>query len=152
MTENIDIEGFFDLPYWVIDPLPRQVPYGAAGQFFEIERCLLSRPNSDALSQRHANLVLALNCYHEILVSDDADSWTRNPEPSRLAALIQECRTGVDHSSATLYVIVREGGSPDALLVADRDSINLTLYGPSKDLLGLVRALAQAQGLFVWAP
>ena len=39
-----------------------------------------------------------------------------------------------------------------ALLVADRDSINLTLFGPSEDLLGLVRALAQAQGLFVWAP
>ena len=152
MTGDIDLEGFFDMPYWVVDPLPHQVPFDAAGQFFEIERQLLSSPNAEALALRHANLVIALNCYHELLVSDDAGSWARNPEPSRLADLIQACRTGKEQSPPFLYIIVRGGGSPDALLVADRDSINLTLYGPSEGLLRLVNALAQAQGLFVWAP
>lgn len=40
----------------------------------------------------------------------------------------------------------------DAVITVGRDDMNMTVYGPSKALLEMIRTLAGAVGLFVWKP
>ena len=46
------IDELLQTPYWIIDILPKQVPYQSAGQYFNIEELTLTyskllTPNSD---------------------------------------------------------------------------------------------------------
>ena len=43
------IEDYLEKTYWVIDPLPRQVPAHSRGQYFRIEEHFRSRPLIDAM-------------------------------------------------------------------------------------------------------
>ncbi len=40
----------------------------------------------------------------------------------------------------------------DSMIVSDPDETYLTLYGPDRELLGLTRKIASAEGLFLWKP
>lgn len=87
----IDIEYFLSKPCWIIDILPKQVPVGAAGQYFEIEKHFLSPPHIDAIYRKFAILLLKLNCYDDIAVYQVSDeSWQENPAPSVLEQLVLE--------------------------------------------------------------
>ena len=143
--EDLDkiVERLLEKPYWVIDMLPCQVPQDIRGQFFAIERYYLAEPQHGQLCQRFADVVLKLNCYHDLHVSHD-DAWHKNPEPATLAAwLTQALQNG------HLCALIDDGSS---LLTASSGDINLTLYNPSPELLELAGQLAAATGLFLWQP
>ena len=40
----------------------------------------------------------------------------------------------------------------DSMIVSEPDETYLTLYGPDRELLGLTRKIASAEGLFLWKP
>ncbi|MBQ7519944.1 MAG: hypothetical protein IJU12_06475 [Clostridia bacterium] len=133
------MEELLQKPYWVIDFLPRQVPAKSGGQFFAVEEYYLRSP----LRRRFAEVLLKLNCYYEARVCEpETEKWQVNPPPERLFAWIAE-------NEKDLRVLLP---AEDTLLTVNRDDLYMTVYGPSRDVLELLRPLSAAAGLFLWQP
>ena len=130
MTKKV--EELLQTQYWIIDILPKQVPKGSPGQYFEIEK-YLREEQMKSIRQKHANVILKLNCYRDIEIDGK-----KNPKPVQIAGAINERIT---------YIIT--GG---AMILAEPDDTHMTLFNPDGELLGLVKELASAEGLFVWKP
>ena len=127
----------------IIDILPKQVPAGAAGQYFKAERYFLSR--LDEISRKFARVLIRLNCYYNLQMSTDGESWILNASPGDLARRFEE--SAASHSPLSILI-----GSDDALVTFSGDDHYMTIYNPDEELLELVRQCAQAEGLFVWGP
>lgn len=134
------IETFLTKPYWIIDILPKQVPANSSGQYFAIEKHLLSSPQVDCIYRKFAGVLLALNCYHDITIQD-GDKWIKNPEPGTIERLVLERKP--------INLLI---DSSQAMISITGDDHYMTLYGPNKDLLELTTTVALAQGLHVWKP
>ena len=140
--DNI-VERLLESPCWVIDMLPCRVPQDSHGQVFAVERYYLTSPVHEWLSQRFADVLLKLNCYHDLHVDYD-DKWVKNPAPATLVAWLKE---SLQHGH--LCALIDNG---TALITASGGDTHLTLYNPSPTLLELVGRLATSAGLFLWQP
>ncbi|MBR3531310.1 MAG: hypothetical protein IKN83_08080 [Bacteroidaceae bacterium] len=143
------MEPVFELlekPYWVVDILPKQVPKDSAGQYFKLEQYFLKQ--RQALSQHFVRILLKLNCYLDLELSADGETWTLNPAPEALEQAISAYMNG-GPTNAMLYVFFR---SENTLIAIDWDSTNMTLYNPSQTLLDLLPQLVMPEGLYVWKP
>ena len=145
MKKDFDkiVERLLDAPYWVIDMLPERVPQDGSGQFFAVEQYYLEEPQHGRLCRQFADVLLWLNCYHDLHVSHD-EEWVTNPEPATLAAWLTDALQN-GHQCALI-----DDGS--ALITVNSGDTHLTLYNPSPSLLELVGKLATASGLFLWKP
>ena len=132
------------MPYWVIDFLPMQVPQDGRGQFFAVEQYYLTGACHERLSRQLADVVLKLNCYHDLTVSHFGDDWVKNPEPEALADWLDD-----DLHHGYLCALIDDG---TALITASGGDTHLTIYNPSPDLLQLAGQLATAAGLHLWQP
>jgi hypothetical protein len=137
------VERLLEAPYWVIDLLPWRVPQDGGGQYFAVEKYYREGQQHEHLCRQFADVMLKLNCYHDLHVSH-GDVWFKNPEPATLVAWLAEA---LQHGHLCALI---DGG--DALITASGGDTNLTLYNPSPELLELVRQLAIASGLFLWQP
>ena len=135
MKQEIDtiVEGLLEKPYWVVDLLPYQVPENSRGQFFAVERYYLEEPRHGRLCRQFADVLLKLNCYRDIELDGE-----KNPEPVRIAEAVRE---------RTAYIMT--GG---AMILSEPDDTHMTVFNPDGELLGLLRELAPAEGLFLWKP
>ena len=132
-------------PYWIVDILPGQVPADAAGQYFAVERYFLQPERIGALRRRYAEILLRLNCYDDMAVSfDSCASWETNPDPEEFADRVV-CLSGNDFLRAVF-------AGRNAMIDYDHNDTYLTVYDPGCALIDRVRALAEAEGLFVWQP
>lgn len=145
MDENFDeiTERLLEAPYWVVDFLPMQVPQESRGQFFAVEKYYLASERRERLVRQFADVVLNLNCYHDLTV-DCGEGWIKNPDPATLVTWLDEA---MQHGH--LCALVNDGV---ALITASGGDTHLTLYNPSPDLLQLITQLATAAGLHVWHP
>ena len=142
--KNTDfIESLLEKPYWLIDVLPKQVPAGSAGQYFKAERYFLSL--LDEISWKFARILIRLNCYYDLQVSTDGETWILNESPGDLARRFEE--SAASHTPLSILI-----GSDEALVTFSGDDHYMTIYNPDEELLELVRQSAQAEGLFVWGP
>lgn len=139
------IEHYFEMPYWVIDILPYQVPNNSRGQYFEIEKYYLKKTQKDLLCRKFTNILLKLNCYYDINISTSADDWTRNPNPIKVSELIAKCM----QDKQPLFILLDEA---DALITLNSDDTYMTIYNPNNELLELAKSLAMSEGLFIWKP
>ena len=137
-------ERLLEMPYWVIDLLPRQVPQDSRGQFSAVEQYYLTGERHERLCRQFAGVVLGLNCYHDLTVNRGGDEWVKNPEPEVLVAWLTET---LQHGH--LCALIDDG---DSLITASGGDINITLYNPSPAPLELVRQVATAAGLHLWQP
>ena len=126
------IEELLQTPYWIIDILPKQVPKDSPGQYFEIEKYLRAEQMA-AIRQKHANVILKLNCYRDIELDGE-----KNPKPVRIAEAVNE---------RVIYIMT--GG---AMILSEPDDTHMTVFNPDEELLELIRDLASAEGMFVWKP
>ena len=146
------VEELLEGPCWVVDVLPRQVPSESAGQFFAVERHLLSRPRVDEVFSGFASVLLKLNCYVDLHVSKDySDEWEKNPDPSLLEAWVRGCASEPGGVSG-VNVVVCEGDRVEALISVHRDDLAMAIYGADDELLQLIGMLASSEGLFLWKP
>ena len=129
------IDELLELPCWVVDILPRQVPVLSSGQYFAVEAYYLAEQQFSAIKQRHIDLVLKLNCYYDLSLNDED---VCNPVPERIAA---EMRTS--------YVCIRMG---EALIVSEPDDTCLALYNADAAMRELVGTLCAGEGLYLWKP
>ena len=149
-TENADPRRFDEMmgalledPYWIVDILPEQVPADAAGQYFAVERYFLRPERIVPPRRKYAELLLRLNCYADMAVSfDSCASWETNPDPEPFA----ERLTGLSGNEFLRAVFAEQ----NAMIDYDHNDKYLTAYDPDSALLDKVRALAAAEGLFVW--
>ena len=133
------MEELLNKPYWVIDFLPRQVPAKGGGQFFAVEEYYLRSP----MRRGFAEILLKLNCYYGFEVCEpETEKWQKNPPPEALFSWI------ADNEKDLCVLLPAE----NALITANRDDLYMTVYGPSEELLQLLRSLAAASGLFLWQP
>ena len=137
------VERLLEMPYWVIDMLPMQVPQDSAGQFFAVENYYLEEPQHTRLCRRFADVLLKLNCYHDLLVNHD-DEWVKNPAPATLVAWLTEA---MQHGHLCALI-----ETEDTLITASSGDTNMTFYNPSPALLKILEKLASAAGLFLWQP
>ncbi len=146
METNFDqiVEQLLEAPYWVIDFLPMQVPQDARGLFFAVEQYYLTGTRHERLINQLADVVLKLNCYHDLTVNHGGDEWIKNPAPEVLAAWIIE---SLHHGH--LCALVDDG---ESLITASSGDTSITLYSPSDDLQQLAGQLATAAGLHLWQP
>lgn len=128
-------------PCWVIDFLPAQVPNESRGQFFAVERYYLA---SERLCRRFADVVLRLNCYHDLTVNCGGDVWVKNPEPAALVTWLHDAL-----QNGHLCALLDDG---DAMITASGGDTHLTLHNASDGLIEQVRQLATASGLYLWQP
>ena len=132
-------------PFWIVDILPEQVPADAAGQYFAVERYFLQPERIVPLRRKYAEILLRLNCYHDITVSfDSCASWETNPDPEAFAARV----AGLSGNEFLRVVFAKQ----NAMIDYDHNDTYLTVYDPDSALLNQIRALAAAEGLFVWTP
>ena len=147
MDRNYDeiTERLLQAPYWVIDFLPMQVPQESRGQFFAVEQHYLSGERRERLVRQFADMLLKLNCYHDLTVNrGGGGQWIKNPEPATLTSWLDGA---LQHGH--LCALIDHG---TALITASGGDTHLTLYNPSDSLIELVRQLATAAGLYLWQP
>lgn len=141
---DVLIEELLERPYWIVDILPCQVPKGAKGQYFTIERYMRSLPQIDRLCRKFTSVVLKLNCYDNIAVRHPSEGWVDNPSPETLERWVGESMRG----GGSLYIV----SDSTQTMLAIGDDAYMTLYNAELDELELVRLLATSEGLYVWQP
>ena len=139
------VEEYLEKPYWVIDILPKQVPADSKGQYFKIEEYYLEHPQIDAIYRKFTNVLLKVNCYEEIDVSQDGEKWMTNPAPKDIEAMLLKCIS--NESMISVYLKLS-----DALITISGDDTYMTIYNPSEETIELLGSLATSEGLFIWSP
>lgn len=129
------VEELLQCPYWIVDILPAQVPKDSPGQYFTVEEYFLQGNRIKEIKQKHINLILKLNCYADIVISDET---VVNPLPEHIADEMQK---------RYLYILVGE-----SMILSEPDDTHLTVFNPDSQLLELIRQIASGEGLFVWKP
>ena len=137
-------ERLLQAPYWVIDFLPMQVPPESCGQFLAVEHHYLTGERHDRLRRQFSDVVLKINCYHDLTVNRGGSVWVKNPEPATLVAWLNDA---LQHGHLCAVI---DGG--DALITASSGDTHLSLYNASDGLIEQVRQLATAAGLYLWQP
>ncbi|MBP0969467.1 MAG: hypothetical protein J5744_04905 [Oscillospiraceae bacterium] len=126
------LEEMLEMPYWIIDILPKQVPKDSPGQFFAVEEYFLKEKKLADIKQKHINVILKLNCYRRISL----DGEEVNPSPEHVAEEV-----------LTRYLCIFVD---DSMILSEPDDTHLTLYNPDENLLKLIEPIAVSEGLFVW--
>lgn len=129
------IDELLQCPYWIIDILPSQVPENSPGQYFTVENYFLQDGRLEVIKQKHINLILKLNCYRDISLSDET---VINPLPEHVADEMRK---------RYLYIMI-----DDSMILSEPDDTHLTVFNPDSQLLELIRQIASGEGLFVWKP
>ena len=129
------VEELLQCPYWIIDILPSQVCEDSPGQFFSVEEYFLQGDRIEEIKQKHIDLVLKLNRYRDISISDET---VVNPLPKHIADEMKK---------RYLYIMVGE-----SMVLSEPDDTHLTVFNPDSQLMDLIRQLASGEGLFVWKP
>lgn len=148
--ENLPPDHFQDLigklidgPYWILDFLPEQVPMGAGGQYFAVERYYLQSEHLRELRKRYAETMLKLNCYYDMYISFDGGiTWEKNPDPEQFVWKVMAL-SGNDFLRCMF---------PEEETMVDLDNVDtvMTVYDPSPAVLEKLQKLAGAAGFFVW--
>ena len=149
MTEDRDymIDDYLEMPYWIIDILPRRVSKEDGGRYFKVEEFFLKHPEVNQLGLKFCNILLKLNCYYDIHVCHDTENWQKNPEPADLARMITMCMSEERTNSCPLYILIP---ATDTMIGINGDDTYMTLYHPTEELLQLLRLLVTTEGLFLW--
>ena len=129
------VEDLLQSSYWIIDILPSQVPEDSPGQFFSVEEYFLQGDRIEEIKQKHIDLVLKLNCYRDISISDET---VVNPLPKHIADEMKK---------RYLYIMLGE-----SMILSEPNDTHLTVFNPDSQLLELIRQIASGEGLFVWKP
>ncbi len=124
------IEEMLTKPYHIIDVLPELVPAGSPGQYFAVEKYLMTHQSS-AIRQKHIHIILKISCYYDISIDG-----ILNPPPEQIR------ETMTNHRTCILL--------EDSMILSDPDETYMTLYHPDEPLLALVETIAASEGLFVW--
>lgn len=128
-------------PYSIADILPYCVPKDAKGQYFAVERFFRSEEELRILHRKQANVLLKLNCYHDLLVSaDGCETWEKNPAPESL----RKCLENLSGNQFFRAVCFDE----KTMIDIDSGDTYMTVYSETPETEELVRKLSLSEGFF----
>lgn len=137
-----------DLPnYYIIDILPKQVPASSTGQYFKIERYFLNGPQFEEIIKKFSSLLIKLNCYFDLTVYCGKVVSDTNPSPEDICHFLKE---SVRNHKPVLFYMNKDKGQFHIDFSGDDHYMGLVLPYLYPGLLGLIKQLATAEGLFVW--
>ena len=136
-------ERFLQKTYRIIDVLPERVSEDRASQYFVFDDYLRNEDNIKDLHKRFIRLFLKLECYYEMSVSYDLETYEKDPAPDELADRILDL-----HPNDRLRVFLND------LMMIDYDASdsNMTVYGEDAQRPDLLKELILSEGLFLWRP
>ncbi len=136
-------ERFLQKTYRIIDVLPERVSEDRASQYFVFDDYLRNEDNIKDLHKRFIRLFLKLECYYEMHVSFDMETYEKDPAPDELADRILDL-----HPNDRLRVFLND------LMMIDYDASdsNMTVYGEDAQRPDLLKELVLSEGLFLWRP
>lgn len=135
-----DINRLLEMPCYIIDFLPRQVPKDCGEQFFKVENYLLNNYERYGLRDKYIRIILKLMCYYRVLVH--WGEWIEQPTPEQVAEIIDKIM--YNHSGWMDMLFPDK----DALLQFEWDCMNLSIYNPDKEMCELLKQIAQSEGMF----
>ncbi len=136
-------ERFLQKTYRIIDVLPERVSEDRASQYFLFDDYLRNEDNIKDLHKRFIRLFLKLECYYEMSISYDLETYEKDPAPDELADRILDL-----HPNDRLRVFLND------LMMIDYDASdsNMTVYGEDAQRPDLLKELVLSEGLFLWRP
>ena len=144
MDHNTQIEILLNKSFFVIDPLPEQVPKTSQGRFFDIEQYFMSHTEIKNHALKIIRIILKLYCYFSFDVY--CKQWFNNIEIKQLAKMIDDivtCKKG------DIYILLID---EDCLLHIEGGVLSVTVYNPNTHLQQLLSALTLSENLFWWSP
>ena len=134
------IEELLEMPCLVVDFLPEQVPEKDARQYFAVEKYYLEPERYAGFREKFTDILVKLSCYYAFSVCEaTVGKLFDNPAPEWLAGKIREKKD--------LCVLLPE---EKVLITLNRDDLYMSVYNAGGKVLGIIRKLAEANGLFVW--
>lgn len=130
-----------DVPCYIADILPKQVPKDADGQYFAVDRYFRQTERLVRLHRKMAELILKLNCYYDVEYSfDTGDSWEMNPDPESVVKRM-EAFSGNEWFRALLP-------AQQTMIEIDPTDTYMTVCTENDEARDLIRDLAAAEGFF----
>ena len=141
------IDRLQEKPCWIIDFLPWRVPADAPGLYFRVEAFYLAPHYTARRAQQFANILLKLNCFHDIsALRGNDEQWVKNPAPSLLTSWIDDCLLHTSSHGSTMHMLI---GAHDTLFTITHDFTHMAVFNPSEQILSLLQPLVTAEGLFI---
>ena len=144
--QEIDLDPYFEKPYWIADILPARVPEGSQGQYFKVEEWYLEPDRLLRIRRKYTEIFLKLCCYFDAALNIvPGEVWTEDPEPEELVCKMQEAFSG----NQTVNFLIP---SEHTLFTLNADDTYMTVYGPTERVMELLKPLVLSEGLFLWKP
>ena len=135
-----DVNELLEMPCYIIDVLPYQVPKYCGGSFFDVENYLLKNYDSYGFKERFIRIILKLMCYYSVNVS--YEEWIDNPTPETVVEIMDK----VIHNTQDVMNIML--ADKNTLIQFKGDCLNMSVYNPDNELCELLKQLAWSEGLF----
>ena len=134
------VDKLLEMPCYIIDFLPRQVPEDCEGQFFEVERYFLNNFERHGLRDRVIRILLKLMCYYP--VSAYWGEWVEQPTPEQIVEMID---TVIEKHSEELNVLFT---GKEVLIQFGWDSLHISVYNPDEEMCKLLEQIVSSEGMF----
>ena len=135
------IDQLINMPYYMIDLLPRRVQKKNREQFLAVEEYFRKEKQLKNFCGKVISILLKLNSYYNIEVGF-GNEWKKNPKPEKLEKTVQKCIMG---RKDYIHIFA---GSRDTLIFINGDDLYLSIYNPDKKMQKMLNRLAKAEGLF----
>ena len=113
-------QELLDMPFRLVDHLPRRVPDDTEGQYFMVDRYFRQKPQLAVLH---------------------GEAWEKNPDPERFVSLVDDL-SGADFVRALFP-------SADAMIELCANRTQMTVVCSNENATELIRQLAAAEGMFL---
>ena len=129
-------------PFRIVSHLPQPVPKDAGGQAFMVGRYFRLPPQLAVLRRKQARVLLRMNCFADMAVTADGESWEKNPEPERFVKALD------DLSGARFLRVLFP--SERVMIELNANDARMSVVCEDAATLETIRQLAGAEGLFLW--
>jgi len=140
---DIQLDMLLNMPYYVIDFLPRRVVKSNSDFFFEAEKYFSEGAELKSSAQKFVHIILKTLCYFEFMVYEN--QWLENLECSDLAMRITNI---VTNQRETLNILLKQ---QNTLIQITGGVLNITVFHCSKEVEEIMKPLASSEGLFWWS-
>lgn len=142
MESMTKLEQLQQLPCYLLDLFPKQVPPKPDHRYFEIEEYFWQ--DIQNIREKFCRVLLKLYCYHDFWVSAQGEQG-ENPRPEQLIRWVRRCFSPQKRGQVLLCLLDCEG-----LLKLEAGDLYLEVYTREEGLLQLLCCLARSEGLFFY--
>lgn len=142
-TLDIAVEQLLEDDYWIIDVFSAQMPVSRADEYFAVEEHYRNGDDLLQLFQRYAVVLCWLSKkYDTALLCLPESRWILSPQPSAIESAV------AGHVKRGCVELLLPG--EHTLFMLNGDSLSMTVYRPTEEVLAMLRPVIGEQGLYLW--